>query len=316
MSTLIDTDTAGSSAPDTTTQASAEPSSQGQQAVQQQQQPQDAAVDPFWKDWLSSDGKLNKASYDRLPEDMKGFRATLEKHDTIESFLRAASHANTLIGKKGLMPLEENAPEAARKEFDSRLREVLRVPEKADGYGFKRPDNFDEKLYDGDYATQVSEILHKHAASPGLAKDLFEHNMKYMGSKAGEITAANERAQAESEAAQRKSLEQEWGSNFEANAESVVKYANRLGVDLQNPAIGKNAEALKLILKVGDLIGEDKLKTSGSSGYAKSGAEQMADFRAGELWKAAGNPMDPRHAQARREFERISVQMAKEKEQE
>lgn len=191
MSTILSTDTAGNAAPANTDPASAGQSNQGQQSAppinQGQQAAASAVQDPFWKDWLSTDGKLNKQAYSRLPEDLKALQPTLDKYDDLPTLLRSFHHAQTLVGKKGLMPLEENAPEEARKEFDSRLREVLKVPKDVEGYGFKKPDNFDEKLWDNDYASQVAGILHKHAVSPAAAKELLEHNLKYMGEKAGQI---------------------------------------------------------------------------------------------------------------------------------
>ena len=78
MSTILSTDTAGNAAPANTASASAGQSNQGQQAAppinQGQQAPASAVQDPFWKDWLSTDGKLNKQAYSRLPEDLKALQ--------------------------------------------------------------------------------------------------------------------------------------------------------------------------------------------------------------------------------------------------
>lgn len=318
MSTILSTDTAGNAAPANTASASAGQSNQGQQAAppinQGQQAPASAVQDPFWKDWLSTDGKLNKQAYSRLPEDLKALQPTLDKYEDLPTLLRSFHHAQTLVGKKGLMPLEDNAPEEARKEFDSRLREVLKVPKDAEGYGFKKPDNFDGKLWDNDYASQVAGILHKHAVSPAAAKELLEHNLKYMGEKAGQIGKQAEAQQQEYVEAQRKSLQEAWGNKFEENAQSAIKYANRFGLDLQKPEIGQNAEFLKFLLTVGDRVGEDKLAfANNQAAGGKTAKEEMAEFQRGNLWAALQDPMSAEHARAQREFSRIAAAIAKEK---
>ena len=321
MSTILSTDTAGNAAPDNTASASAEQSNQGQQAAPPTNQGQQAATsavqDPFWKDWLSTDGKLNKQSYSRLPEDLKALQPTLDKYEDLPTLLRSFHHAQTLVGKKGLMPLEENAPEAVRKEFDSRLREVLKVPKDVEGYGFKKPENMDPKLeqiWDDSYASEVAGILHKHAVSPAAAKELLEHNLKYMGEKAGQIGQQAEAQQQEYVESQRKSLQEAWGNKFEENAQSAIKYANRFGLDLQKPEIGQNAEFLKFLLTVGDRVGEDKLAfANNQAAGGKTAKEEMAEFQRGNLWAALQDPMSAEHPRAQREVSRIAAAIAKEK---
>lgn len=317
MNTILSTDTAASTAPETTAPAQAGQSNQGQQTTTQsgngQQQAQNAVQDPFWKDWLSTDGKLNKQAYSRLPEDLKALQPTLDKYEDLPTLLRSFHHAQTLVGKKGLMPLEDNAPEAARKEFDSRLREVLKVPKDVEGYGFKKPEGVDDRIWDNDYASQVAGILHKHAVSPQAAKELLEHNVKYMGEKAVGIEKLQEQKQQEYVESQRKSLQEEWGNKFDENAQSAIKYASKFGLDLQKPEIGQNAEFLKFLLQIGDRVGEDKLAFSNTSANGgKTPKEEMAEFQRGNLWEALKNPMSGEYSRAQREFARIAAAIAKE----
>ena len=317
MSTILSTDTAASSAPDNTASASAGQSNQGQQAAQptdQGQQATNAVQDPFWKDWLSTDGKLNKQAYSRLPEDLKALQPTLDKYEDLPTLLRSFHHAQTLVGKKGLMPLEENAPEAVRKEFDSRLREVLKVPKDVEGYGFKKPEGFDEKLWDNDYASQVAGILHKHAVSPAAAKELLEHNLKYMGEKAGQIGQQAEAQQQEWLQSQHKLLQESFGAKMPEAIIAAQKGARALGLDPADPDIGNNAKFIQALVRVSDIIGEDKLAfANNQSAGGKTAKEEMAEFQRGNLWAALQDPMSAEHPRAQREFSRIAAAIAKEK---
>lgn len=315
MSTILNTDTAASSAPDNTASAPAEQSNNGQQASPpaNQGQQQNAAQDPFWKDWLSTDGKLNKQAYSRLPEDLKALQPTLDKYEDLPTLLRSFHHAQTLVGKKGLMPLEENAPEAARKEFDSRLREVLKVPKDVEGYGFKKPENFDEKLWDNDYASQVAGILHKHAVSPAAAKELLEHNLKYMGEKAGQFSEQSEAQQQEWLQSQHKLLQESFGNKMPEAIAAAQKGARALGLDPADPDIGNNAKFIKALVRLSDIIGEDKLAfANNTANGGKTAKEEMAEFQRGNLWEALKNPMSGEYSRAQREFSRIAAAIAKE----
>lgn len=318
MSTILSTDTAGNAAPANTDPASAGQSNQGQQSAppinQGQQAAASAVQDPFWKDWLSTDGKLNKQAYSRLPEDLKALQPTLDKYDDLPTLLRSFHHAQTLVGKKGLMPLEENAPEEARKEFDSRLREVLKVPKDAEGYGFKKPDNFDEKLWDNDYASQVAGILHKHAVSPAAAKELLEHNLKYMGEKAGQIGKQAEAQQQEWLKSQHKILQESFGTKMPDAIVAAQKGARALGLDPADPDIGNNAKFIQALVRVSDIIGEDKMEfANNQAAGGKTAKEEMAEFQRGNLWAALQDPMSAEHPRAQREFSRIAAAIAKEK---
>ena len=318
MSTILNTDTAGNAAPDNTASATAAQSNQGQQAAlpanQGQQASASAVQDPFWKDWLSTDGKLNKQAYSRLPEDLKALQPTLDKYEDLPTLLRSFHHAQTLVGKKGLMPLEENAPEAVRKEFDSRLREVLKVPKDVEGYGFKKPDDFDEKLWDNDYASQVAGILHKHAVSPAAAKELLEHNLKYMSEKAGQIGQQAEAQQQEWLQSQHKLLQESFGAKMPEAIVAAQKGARALGLDPADPDIGNNAKFIQALVRVSDIIGEDKLAfANNQAAGGKTAKEEMAEFQRGNLWAALQDPMSAEHPRAQREFSRIAAAIAKEK---
>ena len=318
MSTILSTDTAGNAAQANTAPDSAGQSNQGQQSAPPTNQGQQAAAsavqDPFWKDWLSTDGKLNKQAYSRLPEDLKALQPTLDKYDDLPTLLRSFHHAQKLVGKKGLMPLEENAPEAVRKEFDSRLREVLKVPKDVEGYGFKKPDNFDEKLWDNDYASQVAGILHKHAVSPAAAKELLEHNLKYMGEKAGQIGQQAEAQQQEWLQSQHKLLQESFGAKMPEAIVAAQKGARALGLDPADPDIGNNAKFIQALVRVSDIIGEDKLAfANNQAAGGKTAKEEMAEFQRGNLWAALQDPTSAEHARAQREFSRIAAAIAKEK---
>lgn len=127
---------------------------------------------PFHTDWLKADGTFNKASYDRLPEDVRWMKETLGKYDTPEQFIRGTANLVTAVGKKGLIPLPDNAPPEVRAERQALLDSINGVPKDAKDYGITRPQDLPEAAWNQPLADTFTKWAKENSVSPAAAKKL------------------------------------------------------------------------------------------------------------------------------------------------
>lgn len=132
-------------------------------------------------------------------DEYKGARNVLQKYakaeDPTKALMVGLSNLNYMASQKGLEPLPADAPDSVKAEFEQKLRKIVGAPEKPEDYGFKRPDGIPENMFSEEYAGEISKILHKHAASPQLAKDLLAFDstfgqQKLEAAKQGAVQAA------------------------------------------------------------------------------------------------------------------------------
>ncbi len=131
-----------------------------------------AAPVPYYADLIGKDGTLNHGAFERLPENLRPLAPSLANIKTTDQLFEKISHLNALAGRKGLAPLPADAKPEDIAAQQAILRAVNGVPEKAEGYSFKRPDDLPETAWNDNHAKAAQELLHKHNASPALAKDL------------------------------------------------------------------------------------------------------------------------------------------------
>ena len=143
--------------------------------------PASGAVEPWYKDWMGTDGSLNAKSYDRLPDHLKGLRPTLERQPNIEGVLQALDHANTLAGKKALAPLMPDAPEQVRTERKALLDQINGVPKEAKEYGVSRPKEIPEHQWNQALADGFVGWCHKNSVAPAAVKELMSLQLGEVG---------------------------------------------------------------------------------------------------------------------------------------
>lgn len=229
--------------------------------------PSSGAVQSRWWDgWIKPDGSLERTAYDKLPEPLKGFRPVLERFNTFDEMVQSHQHAQSLIGKKGLLPLSETATDAEKKEFDSCLREALRVPEKPDGYGIKRPAEIPEGKWNEGLAKSMSELFHKHAVAPQAVQSIVQefNRLSLEAETAAEQQRQTELAKAMEEG--KAKLKAAWGYQQPQMEQLAIRGAKTLGIDPTSPLFTNNAEVLIACAKFASLVGEDKLIREDSSG--------------------------------------------------
>lgn len=240
--------------------------------------------EPFFKDWISPDGKINRAAYDRLPENLKPYKETFSKYDTVDQLLSGFGHTTSLNGKKGLVPLPKDAPAEVKAEWHARQKELNGVPDKPEGYGIKKPVDLPDELWDGKYVEGVQGIFHKHNIPPEAAAELIAYGANY-GKTVHAEGMLNIQRQLE---AGQKELETTWGAETPKKLALAVRGAQTLGLDTKDP-IFRNPGVVRAMVKMAELVSEDKLV--GANG---GGGEGPKSFRA-EALDISTNPNNPLH---------------------
>lgn len=154
-------------------------------------------------------------------------------------------------------------------EWDA-LHTKLGRPATPDGYGIKAPEGADPS-----YAKAMSEALFKAGVSTKAAQQLIEANGAYMQG----ITGQQEAAQAAAYQAEEAALRKDWGNEYSARREIARRAAVQLGMEeAQIDALQSTSsysKTLKLLAKMGDLMGEHGaagIGAPGSFGMTPEGA--------------------------------------------
>jgi hypothetical protein len=210
-------------------------------------------------EFFKADGEINRDVFGKLPEQFRTLgEGELKNVKNAEGLLSKIDGLSKLAGRKALAPLPANASAEDVAAHNAVLRAVNGAPEKADGYGFKRPDNLPEEAWSDDYAKSVMELLHKYHAPPALAKALFDNQTK--------LTTENITAQAKyrdeffagQENAFRESLKKS-GDDYDKAMNSVTLTAQKFGMD-PNDVVLKNAGVRSMLLAVAKATGEPEFK--------------------------------------------------------
>jgi hypothetical protein len=244
-----------------------------------------------------STGKINQAKLDALPSHLKSYKDLFAKYGTVEAMLGGFANVSQLAGKKALAPLPPDASPEAKAERSKLMAQLNNVPEKPEGYGFKRPDSIPEAQWSQDYANGVAAILHKHQVSPEAAKELMEFDAKHAGDMLGKVQAG-QTAAAEAEA---KALREAWGDQFAKNVDLAVRGAKTLGMDPKDPIFG-NAKVVQMVAKFASMVSEDRLvqgETSANAGMSdREKALDILNNPANPLHKAYHDASHPQHGEA------------------
>jgi len=239
---------------------------------------------PFHRGLYGEDGKINQANLENLPEELKPYKDTFKKYPTIDGLFGALGNAQTLIGKKGLMPLPADASDEVKAEHHERLREVLGVPEKPEGYAIQKPDNVPDDVWDPEAVSEAQVIAHKHNLSPEGMREL----VQWDADRALKLAEAQEAKVQEGITQAKKDLETEFGADTERRRLQAQSLAKQVGIDIHDPILGNRADIISGLAKVAALLGEDKIGLPEGAGSGnESPAAQARDIMV--------NPSNPLH---------------------
>lgn len=235
-------------------------------------------AESFWRGWITDEGKINKARYDHLPEDLKGARPMLERYETPDDVLKSLVNHAKLAREKTLSPPPDNAPEADKKAFDEQYRRIFNVPQKPEDYGITKPEALPDEMWDNDYATGMAKAFHEAAIPPGAAKKLIEANNKLQEAAFAKIQQQQEAAFTQKLQAGNERLNQEFGHNRARMEQLAIQVAKQMGIDPSSELFSQNAEVIIMCARHGVAVGEDKFLSGESKGAVKGPTEEMADM--------------------------------------
>lgn len=202
---------------------------------------------------------------DSLPEEIRG-NATLSKFSDVNNLAKSYIEMQSLVGKKGVFPPDEKAtPEQLRDFYKSIGQPDL------EKFEIKAPEGkkFNEKII-GDF----KKIAHESGLLPRQAQPLIDWWIQH--------EAGTQKANSESAAAKTKeehaALAKEWGDGFDKQI-ALARLARKdvvgeeLGKILDNPKYADDVHVVKLLAKVGALLGEDKLRGDGGGKFGQTPQE-------------------------------------------
>ena len=272
--------------------------------------PAGTVPEPWFKDWVSSDGSLNAKSYDRMPDHLKGLRPTLERQTNIDGVMQALDHANTLAGKKALAPLMPDAPETVRAERKALLDQINGVPKEAKEYGVTRPKEIPEHQWNQALADGFTGWCHKNSVAPAAVKELLALQMGEVGKQLASQKSNEDAFWAKEASTFETRIKSENIPTARAQA-LIDKAIVAMGIDTKNPQTAnwlKGADTRYVLMKHAMSTGEDTALTGtepeGSRGqdYAALAASVRTDQSNplyGPYWNKGGKYSRADHEAAR-----------------
>lgn len=239
--------------------------------------PTPAAFTGFYGD----DGKALESVITSIPEEHKSFRSFVEKYqgskDPMTEMYRGFESLQTMASQKQFQRPGEGATQAEIDNFNNQMRLVNQTPGDPTGYKFIKPETFPEGVpFNQEEADGYAGILHKHNASPEMAKELFE---AYTGSL---LAVPELQAQADKQAQDTamNDLRDEHGALAERVYQDAIETANLFGAPEELINLSKfSAETLTWLSKMKDLVSPDSLPQTKSGGAVHGGGNyaQQAD---------------------------------------
>lgn len=225
-------------------------------------------VKPWFAEIFDSTGAINKATFDRLPDNVKKFRSSLEQYNSAEALFHALGHNKSLVGAKALARLPEDAPQEAKDAQAKIIREVLGVPDKVEGYGIKKPDQLPEGVtWDDAMVGKYLEVMHKHNLPPAAVQELVKLNTEIEAERAKSYGVEQQaQLQAEFSALDKSLPVGTTREQFLAEASKGVALAAKLtGIaEDELKASARSARDVKLFAAFAQIAGEDKLVAAAS----------------------------------------------------
>lgn len=234
---------------------------------------------------------------DSLPEDLKS-NATLGLYSDVASLAKAHVHTQALVGKKGVFVPGDKATDEEWGNF----YKSIGVPD-ADKYAITPPEG---KSVNENMINWFKENAQKNGLLPKQAQNLLNNYLEFeeqnISSKVKEIdTEAQE---------QLTNLKKEWGEGYGKQIALAKLAVNELGGPdfgkyLEETGLGNDVQIVKLMSKVGKLLGEDKLRGDGSGNFGKTPEESKKAI--GQIMNDKNSPYwdanHPGHKQAVAEVE-------------
>lgn len=263
------------------------------------------SVAPQFTTWDSADGKLNPAYYDKLPDDVKWVKDELSKYGTRDELVRAFANKTTLAGKKGLIPLPDNAPPEARADRKALLDGINGVPKEAKDYGLTRPAEVPEAAWNQGLADNFTKWAWENSVSPAAMKQLAKVQSEAIKGNLSSQQEYERNFWAEQDKAFDAQIRVEGVPSDKATA-LIERAATALGFDLKDPKDQmtlKGAKVRLAMMRHALQTGEDSFVAGetarGDGGDPLALASDASHNKANPLYEPLHNPSHPQHKEAK-----------------
>jgi hypothetical protein len=218
------------------------------------------------------DGALSE-QFSTMLGDNKSAKSHFEKYAKAENPFEASMNGikdlNYLAGQKERTRPADDATDEEKATWNAYIKQQNGVPDDAKGYGWERPEDVSEDMWDQAQIDGFAEILHKGNVPPETAKELFD---AYNDSLRG----APEQMQAQIDAqlaVERDILNAEFGMETEKMLAKAPQTGNMWGLSEQETArICSTAEGVKLMERMSNAVTSDVTSnTQSSNGISQGG---------------------------------------------
>ncbi len=247
---------------------------------------------------LNDDGAFAPGWFTRF-EELQPFAATLSKFQRPEALAKSYANLEKLRGY----------PDTADAARMAAFRAAMGLPPKAEEFTLERPQNTPDELWDENLVNQLSGVAYEYGVPPkamaALAERYTAENRRFLERCQQENAEAVARADA--------TLQQDWGSAYEQNMQTIERFLHtmgeRAGVNVQqlaeNPALRANPDFARLMLEAAGLMDEAPLHT-GQQTDQKKEAHRIAHDPTHPLHEAYMRTSHPQHRYANEQYDRLA----------
>jgi len=192
--------------------------------------------------------------------------------------MKGIENLSYMASQKAREKPADDAPDSVKEEWQTFIKGINGTPDAAEAYGFnERPEGLDESIpYDLEVAGKYADVLHKHNASPELAKELLAINHEELASIPDQI--ANQQAAHKEQVME--TLRNTVGIDADQTIGNANKAANLLGWSPEVIAhMGSDAETVLRVSELMQKISPD-IMSGGNSANGMSSGESSSNFEA------------------------------------
>lgn len=224
--------------------------------------PADAPPVTNFAELLNQDGRFVDQWTTRLPEQLAEHTKTLAKFkspvELMTSYASLEKEFSKRTSEKVKMPAEDAAPE----DWDA-YKSAIGANFKPEDYGLKPAEGADWSKETVDKATQI-------AAKYGIPKPALKEFVGIYNDSIKTMVAEAETVQAQQFETVMSDLKKEWGVNLNTNLQKAQRAALAVGLDPNDTSIGNNPAIIKALMKVDELLAEDKTIATGATSSAQT----------------------------------------------
>lgn len=232
-------------------------------------------------------------------EELQPYAATLTKFRRPEALAKSYAHLERLKG----YPEQEDAVRMAA------FRRTVGLPATAEEYSLARPEDTPDELWNPALAASLSRVAYEFGVPPRAMEALTARYAEEGKRHMQENMQREQQALADADAL----LQDEWGSRYEENMDTVSSFlktmGERAGVDLpallQNPALRANPDFVKLMLETASVTREAPLH-EGEPQDERHEAHRIAHDPTHPLHEAYMRTSHPQHRYANEQYDRLA----------